>query len=155
MTRQVRHLGRMCAEGVSNHFPLAKLILNYRYTRFVSHPVLFTGIVKHRFYWVTLGSLSQFFLPWRNPWNNFQVSENPCIKIIISIAHGTLAWSVSCRYNNLIIIDNAVLSRELYCFLWICLFWLTIKKTMFFFSITISRGTSNDISRNPGWETLT
>jgi hypothetical protein len=55
------------------------------------------------------------FLPWRNPWNNFQVSSgNPCIKIIISTAHGTLAWSVSCRYNNPIVIVSAVLSREWY-----------------------------------------
>jgi hypothetical protein len=36
---------------------------SYRYTRFVSHPVLFTSSVKHRFHWVTLGSLSQFFYP--------------------------------------------------------------------------------------------
>jgi hypothetical protein len=54
------------------------------------------------------------FLPWRNPWNNFQVSGKPCIKIIISTAHGTLAWSLSCRYNNPIIIVNALLSREWY-----------------------------------------
>jgi hypothetical protein len=25
------------------------------------------------------------FLPWRNPWNNFQFSGNPCIKIIIKV----------------------------------------------------------------------
>jgi hypothetical protein len=54
------------------------------------------------------------FLPWRNPWNNFQVSGNHWIKIIISTSHGTLAWSVSCRYNNTIIIVNALLSREWY-----------------------------------------
>jgi hypothetical protein len=54
------------------------------------------------------------FLPWRNPWNNFQVPGSPCIKIIISTAHGTLAWSVSCRYNNPIIIVNVLLSREWY-----------------------------------------
>jgi hypothetical protein len=54
------------------------------------------------------------FLPWRNPWNNFQVSGNPCIKNIICTAHGTLAWSVSCRYINPIIIVNALLIREWY-----------------------------------------
>jgi hypothetical protein len=65
----------------------------------------------------TLCSLDQpfsIFLPWRNPWNNCQVSGNPCIKIIISTAHGTLTWSVSCRYNNPIIIVHSLLSRELY-----------------------------------------
>jgi hypothetical protein len=55
---------------------------------------------------------SSMFLPWRNPWNNFQVSGNRCIKIIISTAHGTLAWSVSCRFNNTIIIVNALLSKK-------------------------------------------
>jgi hypothetical protein len=54
------------------------------------------------------------FLPWRSPWNNFQVSGNRCIKIIISTAHGTLTWPVSCRCNNPIIIVNALLSREWY-----------------------------------------
>jgi hypothetical protein len=88
------------------------------------------------------------FLPWRNPWNNFQVSGNPCIKIIISTAHGKLAWSVSCRYNNPVIIVSAVLSRELYFFLWICLFWPTISKNDVFFHsrslaehLATSRGT--------------
>jgi hypothetical protein len=81
------------------------------------------------------------FLHWRNPWNNFQVSGNPCIKIIISTAHGTLAWSASCRYNNPIIIVNAVLSREWF-FLWICLFWPTSSKNdVYFFLIAISLGT--------------
>jgi hypothetical protein len=98
------------------------------------------------------------FLLWRNPWNNFQVSGNPCIKIIISTAHGTLAWSVSCRYNNTIITDNALLSRELY--FSVDLFILANKfkkRCLFFFSITISRGTPSDnpsVPRNPGWETL-
>jgi hypothetical protein len=79
------------------------------------------------------------FLPWRNPWNNFQVSGNPCIKIIISTAHGTLPWSVSCRYNNnLIIIVNALLSRELYFSVDLA---NKFKKRCLFFSITISRGT--------------
>jgi hypothetical protein len=79
------------------------------------------------------------FLPWRNPWNNFQVSGNPCIKIIISTAHGTLAWSVSCRYSNPIIIVNALLSRE--CYFSVDLFILARLKKMLIFSITISRGT--------------
>jgi hypothetical protein len=56
-----------------------------------------------------LGTLSNF-----PTWNNFQVSGNPCIKNVISTAHGTLAWSVSCRYSNPIISVNAVLSREWY-----------------------------------------
>jgi hypothetical protein len=82
------------------------------------------------------------FLAWRNPWNNFQVSGNPCIKIIISAAHGTLAWSVSCRYNNPIIIVSVLLSREWY--FCVDLFILANKfkkRCLFFFSITISRGT--------------
>jgi hypothetical protein len=81
------------------------------------------------------------FLPWRNPWNNFQVSGNPCIKIIISTAHGTLSWLVSCRYNNPIIIVNALLSREWY--FSVDLFILTnkLKKTLIFFN--------HDLSRNP------
>jgi hypothetical protein len=65
------------------------------------------------FYWVLLQPFS-ILLPWRNPLNKFQVSGNPCINVIISTAHGTLAWPVSCRYNNLIIIVNAVLSTEWY-----------------------------------------
>jgi hypothetical protein len=63
---------------------------------------------------VTLIQPFSIFLSYRNTWNNFQVSGNPCIKIIISTAHGTLAWSVSCRHNNTIIIVNALFSRELY-----------------------------------------
>jgi hypothetical protein len=63
---------------------------------------------------VDLDQPFSIFLPWRNPWNNFQVSGNPCIKIIISTAHGTLAWSVSCRYNNPKKTVNALLSREWY-----------------------------------------
>jgi hypothetical protein len=71
---------------------------------------------KFSFPLLALDQPFSIFLPWRNPWNNFQVSGNPCIKItrIISTAHGTLAWSVSCRYNNPIIIVNALLSREWY-----------------------------------------
>jgi hypothetical protein len=70
----------------------------------------------------------------RNP------AGNPCIKIIISTAHGTLAWSVSCKYNNPIISVNALLSREWYVSVY--LFILDkFKKTMFIFLITISRGT--------------
>jgi hypothetical protein len=84
----------------------------------------------------TLHSLEQpfsIFLPWRNPWSNFQVSGNPCIKIIISTAHGTLAWSVSCRYNNTIIIVNALLSREWYFFCGSVYFGQQVQKTMFIF----------------------
>jgi hypothetical protein len=81
------------------------------------------------------------FLPWRNPWNNFQVSGNLCIKIIISTAHGTLAWSVSCRYNNPIIIVNALLSREWYFSADLFILANTFKKRCLFFSVTISRGT--------------
>jgi hypothetical protein len=89
------------------------------------------------------------FIPRRNPWNNFQVSGNSCIKIIISKSHGTLASSVSCRYNNSIIIVNALLSREWY-FSVELLFWPTSSKNyVYFFSITISRGTPRDISRIP------
>jgi hypothetical protein len=69
--------------------------------------VLLNGLIVY-----SLEQPSSNFLPWRNPLNNFQVSGNPCIKIIISTAHGTLACSVSCRYNNPIIIVNALLSRE-------------------------------------------
>jgi hypothetical protein len=94
------------------------------------------------------------FLPWRNPWNNFQVSGNPCIKIIIYTAHGTLAWSVNCRYNNEIIIVSALLSRELYFSVDLFILANKFKKRCLFFSVTISRGTSSDISRNPCWETL-
>jgi hypothetical protein len=94
------------------------------------------------------------FLPRRNPWNNVQVSGNPYIKIIISTAHGTLARSVRCRYNNPIITVNAVLSREWYFAVDLFILANKFKKRCFFFSITISRGTPSDISRNPGWETL-
>jgi hypothetical protein len=94
------------------------------------------------------------FLLWRNPWNNFQVSGNPCIKNITSTAHGTLAWSVSCRYNNPIIIVSAVLSRELYFSVDLYILANKFKNRCLFFSVTISRGTPSDISRNPGWETL-
>jgi hypothetical protein len=59
---------------------------------------------------ITLDQPFSIFLPWRNPWNNFQVTGNPCIKIIISTAQGTLEWSVRCRYNNPIIIVNTLLS---------------------------------------------
>jgi hypothetical protein len=82
------------------------------------------------------------FLPWRNPWNNFQVSENPCIKIIISTAHGTLAWSVSCRYNNPVIIVNALLSRELYFSVDLFILANKFKKRCLFFF-------NHDLSRNP------
>jgi hypothetical protein len=78
--------------------------------------------------------------PWRNPWNNFQVSRNPCIKIIIYAAHGTLAWSISCRYNNPIIIVNALLSREWYFSVDLFILANKFKKQCLFFSITISRG---------------
>jgi hypothetical protein len=81
------------------------------------------------------------FLPWRNPWNNFQVSGNPCIKFIISTAHGTLAWSVSCRYNNPIIIVNALLSREWYFSVDRFILANKFKKQCFFFN--------HDLSRNP------
>jgi hypothetical protein len=86
-------------------------------------------------------------LPWRNPWNSFQVSGNFCIKIIISTAHGTLAWSVSCRYNNTIIIVKA-LSREWY-FFSVDLFILAnkFKKRCFFFQ---SRSLAEPRMRNPG-----
>jgi hypothetical protein len=80
------------------------------------------------------------FLPWRNPWNNFQVSGNPCIKIIISTAHGTLAWWVSCRYNNPIIIVNALLSTGWYFSVNLFILANKFKKLCLFFSITISRG---------------
>jgi hypothetical protein len=39
-------------------------------------------------------------------------------------------------------------------FLWMFILANKLKKTMFFFLITISGGTPSDISRNPGWETL-
>jgi hypothetical protein len=81
------------------------------------------------------------FLPWRNPWNNFQVSGNPCIKFFISTAHGTLTWSVSCRYNNPIIIVNALLSREWYFSVDLFILANKFTKRCLFFSITISRGT--------------
>jgi hypothetical protein len=89
------------------------------------------------------------FLPWRNPWNNFQVSGNPCIKIIISTAHGTLAWSVSCWYNNPIIIVNAFLRRELYFSVDLFISANKFKKRCLFFfqsrslaePLTTSRGT--------------
>jgi hypothetical protein len=96
------------------------------------------------------------FLPWRNLWNNFQVSGNPCIKIIISTAHGTLVWSVSCRYNNPIIIVNALFSREWY--ISVDLFILTnllarsSKTNVYFFQ---SRSLAEPRLRNPGldnWE---
>jgi hypothetical protein len=74
------------------------------------------------------------FLPWRNPWNNFQVSGNPCIKIIISTAHGTLAWSVSCRYNNPIIIVSAILSRGWY-----------FSVDLFVLANLLARSSKNDI----------
>jgi hypothetical protein len=80
-----------------------------------------------------IGQPFSIVLPWRNPWNNFQVSGNPCIKIIISTAHGTLTWSVSCRYNNPIIIVNAVLSREWYFFSGSVYFGQEVQKTMFIF----------------------
>jgi hypothetical protein len=102
--------------------------------------------IKH--YWKGLKSfyLDQsfsVFLPWRNPWNHFQVSGNPCIKIIISTAHGTLAWSVSCRYNNpIIIIVNALLSRELYFSVDLFILDNKFRKRCLFFS-------NHDLSRNP------
>jgi hypothetical protein len=109
---------------------------------------------------VSLDQPFSIFLPWRNPWNNFQVSGNPCIKIIISTAHGTLAWSVSCKYNNPTIIVNALLSREWYFSVDLFILANKFKIQYIFFSITVSRGTPSDISRNhrvpwnPGWETL-
>jgi hypothetical protein len=78
---------------------------------------------------------------WRNSLNNFQVSGNPCIKIIISTAHGTLALSVSCRSNNPIIIVNDVLSREWYFSVDLFILANKFKKRCVFCSITISRGT--------------
>jgi hypothetical protein len=70
---------------------------------------------------------------WRNPWNDFQVSGNPCIKIIISTAHGTLAWSVSCRYNNPKIIVNAILGREWYFSVGLFILANKLKKYVNFF----------------------
>jgi hypothetical protein len=100
---------------------------------------------------LTLLSLEQpfsIFLLWRNPWNNCHVSGNPCIKIIISTAHGTLAWSVSCRYNNPIIIVNALLSREWYFSLDLFILANKFKKRCLFFQsrslaepLATSRGT--------------
>jgi hypothetical protein len=81
------------------------------------------------------------FLPWRNPLNNFQVSGNPCIKIIISTAHRTLAWSVSCRYNNPVIIVNALLSREWYFSVDLFILANKFKKRCLFFN--------HDLSWNP------
>jgi hypothetical protein len=108
--------------------------------------------------WFLKNGLDQpfsIFLPWRNPWNNDQVSGNPYIKIIISTAHGTLAWSVSCRYNIPIIIVNAVLSREWYFSVDLFIVANKFKKRcLFFFSITISRGIPSDISRNPRMRNL-
>jgi hypothetical protein len=65
----------------------------------------------------------------------------PCIKIIISTAHGTLAWSVSCRHNNPIMIVNALLSREWYFSVDMFILVNKFKKRCLFFSVTISRGT--------------
>jgi hypothetical protein len=96
---------------------------------------------------VRLNQPLSIFLPWRNPWNNFQGSRNPCIKIIIPTAHGTLAWSVSCRYNNPIIIANALLSREWHFSVDLFILANKLKNNMFIFF-------NHDLSRNPGWETL-
>jgi hypothetical protein len=103
---------------------------------------------KHHLLMVPLGQPFSIFLPWRKPWNNFQVSGNPYIKIIISTDHGTLAWSVSCRYNNPIIV-NALLSREWYFSVDLFILANKFKKGCLLFSITISRGTASDISWNP------
>jgi hypothetical protein len=88
------------------------------------------------------------FLPWRNPRNNFQVSGNPCINIITSTAHGRLAWSVSCRYNNPIIIFYALLSREWYFSVDLFILAKKFKKLCLFFQsrslaepLATSRGT--------------
>jgi hypothetical protein len=108
---------------------------------------------------VPINQSFSIILPWRNPWNNFQVSGNPCIKIIIFTAHGTLAWSVSCRYNNPITIVNALLSREWHFSVDLFILANKLKKRCFFFNHDLS-GTPSDISRNPrvprnaGWETL-
>jgi hypothetical protein len=117
--------------------------------------VLLNGLIVY-----SLEQPSSILLPWRNPWNNFQVSGNPCIKIIICTAHGTLACSVSFRYNNPIIIVNTLLSREWYFSVDLFILAYKFKKRCLLFSVTISRGTLSDISRsprvprNPGWETL-
>jgi hypothetical protein len=99
------------------------------------------------------------FLPWRNPWNNSQVSGNQCIKNIISTAHGTLAWSVSCRYNNPVIIVNALLSREWYFFSGSVYFGQQVQKTMFFFcqsrSIAEPLATSRGTPVEKPWSTQT
>jgi hypothetical protein len=81
------------------------------------------------------------FLPRRSPSNNFRVSGNPCIKIIISTTHGILAWSVSCRHNNPIITVNALLNREWYFSVDLFYFGQEVKKRCLFFSIMISHGT--------------
>jgi hypothetical protein len=101
------------------------------------------------FYSVPLGQPLSICLLCRNPWNNFQVSGNPCIKIIISTAHGTLAWSVSCRYNNPIIIVNGLLSRELYFSVDLFILPTSSKNDVYFFfqsrslaeALATSRGT--------------
>jgi hypothetical protein len=137
------------------------------YIPFSSSPSLFSWLSRWLFFnrvgkrLVVLHQPFSIFLPWWNPWNNCQVSGNPYIKIIISTAHGTLAWSVICRYNNPTIIVNAILSREWYFCVDLFIFANKFKKKfIFIFSITISRGTPSDISRNPrvprnpGWETL-
>jgi hypothetical protein len=58
-----------------------------------------------------------------------------------------LAWPVSCRYNNPVIIDNALLSREWYFSVDLFILANKLKKNdVYFFN--------HDLSRNPGWETL-
>jgi hypothetical protein len=100
----------------------------------------------------TLYQPFSIFIRWRNPWNNCQVSGNSCIRIIISTAHGTLAWSVSCRYNNPIIIVNALLSKELYFSVDLFILAKFKKLCLFFFNHDLSRNPR--VPRNPGWETL-
>jgi hypothetical protein len=110
------------------------------------------GYGYHRLRPAGLGQPFSIFLPWRNPWNNFQVWGNPCLKIIISTA-----WSVSCRYNNPIIIVNAILSREWYFSVDLFILANKFKKLCLFFfqsrslaePLATSRGTPSDISRNP------
>jgi hypothetical protein len=104
-----------------------------------SHTSYYLSIIQSN---VSLEQPFSIFLPWRNPWNNFQVSGNPCIKIIISTAHGTLVWSVSCIYNNPIIIINVLLSRELYFSVDLFILANKFKKDVYFFF-------NHDLSRNP------
>jgi hypothetical protein len=105
-----------------------------------------TSILGRRLQSLVLDQPFSIFLPWRNPWNNFQVSGNPYIKIITSTAHGTLAWSVSCRCNNTKIIVNALLSREWYFSVDLFILANKFKKRYFLFN--------HDLPRNPCFENL-